>query len=59
MALERVELWWLPALYLQRSEFSPLPTRDEMLRRGLELARAQGGRALEQRIYASSAAKSV
>jgi tetratricopeptide (TPR) repeat protein len=59
MALERVELWWLPALYLQRSELAPSPTREEMLRRGLELARAQGGRALEQRILVSSIAKSV
>ncbi len=59
MALERADVWWLPALYLQKSEFEPPPEREGMLRRGLELARAQRSRALEQRILASSIARSI
>ena len=59
MALERVDLWWLPALYLQKSELQPPPERELTLRRGLELARAQGSRGLEQRILASSIARSI
>ena len=53
MALERDDGWWLPALYLQRSELEPAPKRDVTLRRALELARAQHNRGLEQRIRAS------
>jgi hypothetical protein len=59
MALERADVWWLPALYLQKSEFEPPPEREGMLRRGLELARAQHSRGLEQRILASSIARSI
>jgi tetratricopeptide (TPR) repeat protein len=58
MALERVELWWLPALYLQRSAFAPPAEREGMLRRALELARAQNGHGLEQRILTSTAESS-
>jgi len=59
IALERADVWWLPALYFQKSELEPPPERDASLRRGLELARAQNSRALERRILASSIARSV
>jgi hypothetical protein len=59
MALERGDVWWLPALYLQKSELEPPPERDATLRRGLALARAQRSRGLEQRILASSTAHSI
>ena len=52
MALERGDVWWLPALYLQKSELEQAPERELTLRRGLELARAQNSRSLEQRILA-------
>jgi hypothetical protein len=52
-------VWWLPALYLQKSELEPPPEREGMLRRGLELARAQHSRGLEQRILASSSVRSI
>jgi DNA-binding SARP family transcriptional activator len=52
IALERTDVWWLPALYLQRSEFEPQPERAATLRRGLELARRQNSRSLERRILA-------
>ncbi len=55
IALERADVWWLPALYLQKSEFEPLPARDATLRRGLDLARTQNSRGLERRILASIA----
>jgi len=58
MALERSDVWWLPALYLQRSELEPAAERETTLRRGLALARAQHSRGLEQRILASSIAGS-
>lgn len=59
MALERSDAWWLPALYLQKSECEPPPERDMTLRRGLVLARAQNSRGLEQRILALSLARST
>jgi DNA-binding SARP family transcriptional activator len=54
MALERGDVWWLPALYLQKSELEPAPEREATVRRGLVLARTQNSRGLEQRILASS-----
>jgi DNA-binding SARP family transcriptional activator len=54
MSLERGDLWWLPALYLQKSECESAPDRDATLRRGLALARAQHSRGLEQRILAAA-----
>jgi hypothetical protein len=54
MALERGDVWWLPALYLQKSELEPAPEREAMLQRALALTRTQNSRALEQRILASS-----
>ena len=50
MARERGDLWWLPALYLQKSEFEPPSERKATLERGLALARAQNNRAFEERI---------
>jgi len=59
MALERGDVWWLPALYLQKSDVEPPQERAETLRRGLELARAQHSRSLEKRILASTMAGSA
>ncbi len=50
MALNRSDLWWLPALYLLKGEMGPPSERQSLLHRGLELARAQGSRSLEGRI---------
>jgi tetratricopeptide (TPR) repeat protein len=55
MALDRGDVWWLPALYLQKSELEPPAARDAIRDRGLALARAQGSRSLEQRILAAGA----
>jgi hypothetical protein len=54
MALERGDMWWLPALYLQRSELEPPPRREATQRHALDLARAQRSRSLEQRILAAA-----
>lgn len=59
MALERGDVWWLPALYLQKSDVEPPQERAATLRRGLALARAQHSRALEKRILASTMAGSA
>jgi tetratricopeptide (TPR) repeat protein len=59
MALDRGELWWLPMLYVQKSELEPPPERDATLRRALALARAQNSRGLERRILAASTASSI
>jgi tetratricopeptide (TPR) repeat protein len=56
MALERGDVWWLPALYLQKSEHQPAPEREATLRRGLVLASTQNSRGLERRILAASMA---
>jgi hypothetical protein len=50
MALERADVWWLPALYLQKSGLEPPPERDATRRRALELARAQNSQGLERQI---------
>ncbi|MEQ1909154.1 MAG: BTAD domain-containing putative transcriptional regulator [Vicinamibacterales bacterium] len=54
IALDRGDVWWLPALYLQKSELLPLATRDEVRRRGLELAVAQSSVGLQRRILETS-----
>lgn len=59
MALERTDLWWLPALYLQKSALEPAMERAPTLTRGLEIARAQHSRALEERLLAAWAASSA
>jgi tetratricopeptide (TPR) repeat protein len=48
MALERLDRWWLPALYLQKSEFEPPAARDATRGRAVELARRQNSRILER-----------
>jgi DNA-binding SARP family transcriptional activator/predicted ATPase len=50
LANERLDVWWLPALYLERGELEPPPHRHASIARALALARAQHGRGLEQRI---------
>jgi tetratricopeptide (TPR) repeat protein len=59
MAHKRADGWWLPALYLQKSELDPPPRNAATLRCALELARAQNSRSLERRILASSIAHSI
>ena len=59
MAAERDDVWWLPALYLQKSELEPAPEREATLRRGLALTRTQNSRGLEHRILASSMTSSI
>jgi len=50
-SLEGGEVWWLPALYLQKSQLASSPADRELaFGRALDLARAQGSRALERRI---------
>ena len=50
VALASGEVWWLPALYLQKSALGPAIERDAALRLALGAARAQDSRALERRI---------
>jgi len=59
MAVERGDAWWLPALYLQKSEREGGSERTATLHAALTLARTQQNRALERRILASSSAEPV
>jgi DNA-binding SARP family transcriptional activator len=59
MALDRNDLWWLPALYLQKSELQAHPEREITFRSGLDLARMQNNRGLERRYLASSITGSI
>jgi DNA-binding SARP family transcriptional activator len=59
MALERGDVWWLPALYLQKSDLEPAAEREATLRRALALTRTQNSRCLERRILAASIASSL
>ena len=54
MAVDRGDVWWLPALYVQKSELQSAPEREATLRCGLALTRAQNSRGLERRILALS-----
>jgi len=54
MALDRGDVWWLPALYLQKSELEAPDEREAMRDRALALALKQGSRALERRILAAN-----
>jgi tetratricopeptide (TPR) repeat protein len=56
MALARGDAWWLPALYLQKSELGPPADRDAALRRGLAVARAHGSVSLANRLAAAMSA---
>jgi predicted ATPase len=57
MALERGDRWWLPAMYLQKSDLQTAPQRDATLRLALETARSQRSRGLEHRILAAAPAE--
>ena len=59
MAVDRTDVWWLPALYLQKSKLEPPGERDATLQRALVMARAQNSRGLEQRIVRSSVTRSI
>jgi hypothetical protein len=59
MAVDRGDVWWLPALYLQRSELESGAEREATVLKALTLARIQQSRALEQRILSSSVASSL
>jgi tetratricopeptide (TPR) repeat protein len=50
MSVERNDVWWLPALYLEKTHLAPLDSREGLLEQALTAARAQGSRGLEQRI---------
>jgi hypothetical protein len=50
MAVARVDAWWLPALYLQRSDLEPEAEGAQTRQVALDLARTQTNRFLEQRI---------
>jgi DNA-binding SARP family transcriptional activator len=54
ISLSGGEVWWLPALYLQKSAIEPPIERDATLRLALDTALAQHSRALEQRILAAA-----
>ena len=56
MALARGEGWWLPALFLQKSELGPPVERDRSLRRGLEIAHGQRSMSLAQRLTSAMSA---
>jgi tetratricopeptide (TPR) repeat protein len=59
MAIERNDVWWLPALLLQKSELESPTAREATLGRALALARAQHSVALEQRILSFATAGRV
>lgn len=54
IALERSDVNWLPALYLQQSEFQPPARRGDVRRRALDLAVAQNNLGLKRRIMEAS-----
>jgi len=53
MAVARADVWWLPALYFQKSALEGPSRREAELHRGLAVARAQGNCGLERRILAT------
>jgi len=56
MAVERGDVWWLPALHLQKSALETGAPREAAVRQALAIARSQGSRALERRILESPVA---
>jgi hypothetical protein len=54
MAHQRGDVWWLPALYLQRSGLVPVSARESILDRALALTRASRSLALEERLLAAT-----
>lgn len=59
VARECADVWWLPALYFQKSELDPPQQRAATVRCALELARSQNSRSLERRILAPSIAPAI
>jgi DNA-binding SARP family transcriptional activator len=59
MALERGDVWWLPALQLRKSALEPGGSREAAVRQALATARSQGSRALERRILGSPVATAL
>jgi hypothetical protein len=59
ISLERNDMWWLPALYLQKGELEPRPKRDVTINRGLALAIAQKSRSLERRLVGATGSGSA
>jgi DNA-binding SARP family transcriptional activator len=59
MARRRGDVWWLPALYLQKSDLVGSSERDMMVQTALALAQTQRSRGLEQRILNAESAKSL
>jgi tetratricopeptide (TPR) repeat protein len=59
MARDRIDVWWLPALYLQKSGLEPASAREAMRQLALDTARSQGSRGLEQRILTAESQKSL
>jgi tetratricopeptide (TPR) repeat protein len=56
MSLERDDVWWLPALYLQKSGLAESGARDALRADALRLSRAHGSRGLEKRLLEGSIA---
>jgi tetratricopeptide (TPR) repeat protein len=54
IAIARNDVWWLPELYLQKSEFEPSSDHGASLARALAVAQAQNSRSLERRILAAA-----
>jgi tetratricopeptide (TPR) repeat protein len=50
MASERDDVWWLPAMYLQKSELAAPAERSALIERALASARSQNSLGLERRI---------
>src|SRR6185437_1320863 len=59
MAVERGDVWWLPALQLQAGALQAGASREAALRQALATARSQGSRALERRILESPVATAL
>ena len=56
MARTRGDAWWLPALFLQKSEFGSPAERDGSIRRGLEIAQAHNSVSLAHRLMSAMSA---
>jgi tetratricopeptide (TPR) repeat protein len=50
LGVARGDAWWLPALFLQKSELDPPAERERSLREGLEIARKQHSLSLLARL---------
>jgi len=52
IALDRGDMWWLPALYFQQSELAGPADANALRQKALAIARQHGSRGLELRILA-------